>query len=333
MRRFPALLAIIAAFGICLASGPLEEVERLAASGDADALFRLATVYDNGYDTIGVDSLRSSSLYLQSAQAGNVAAMNQIGYRLLKGEGGMERDIASGLGWLVRAAEAGDPKAASNLGWLLIDGGIVEADEEKGAMWLGKAAEAGLPVAQSLLGDLYRDGRGVTRDSLMADSLYREAFERGLADAGYRLYALNSEKYASLPAQEMVKVGKYYYLRGVPSAGVKLFYLASEKGDADAMALLGDAYTRAQGVPYDYRLSLRYYARGANGGNAAAQFVIAELLDIFPDALDALVAEGDVPPMSDDPSYWYEKAALQGVTDASGASAYLLEESPEGNVW
>lgn len=259
------------------------------------------------------------------AESGNASAMNYLGFRLISGEAGEEKNVEEGLYWLTRAAEEGDVKAASNLGWLYIQGEVLDKDLKKGVEWLAKASEAGLPVAQSLLGDLYRAGEGVAPDSVKADSLYREAFEHGLADAGYKLYDLNSSRYAALPADSLVSEGKYFYFRGAPSEGVKLFYMAADQGNATALALLGDAYTRALGVPYDYLLSLKYYTLAALAGNPSAQFVVGELLDIFPDAFRSLDPVDFPVPPNDDPSYWYDKAAKAGITDAVVASERLFE--------
>lgn len=259
----------------------------------------------------------------ERAERGDTEAMNYLGYLLISGTDSVAQDKGEGLIWLTRAASAGDVKAASNLGWLYIQGDLLDRDMTEGVKWLKKAAEGGLPVAMSLLGDLYRDGRGLPADSAAADSLYRTAFERGLSDAGYKLYALNSDKYASLTPEEKVKTGKYYYLRGAPSDGVKLFYMATDEGNAEALALLGDAYTRAVGVPYDFDLSLKYYFEAARAGNPSAQFVIGELLDMFPDALTNV--EGYAGGEEDDPFYWYGKAAESGITDAAVAYDRLFE--------
>lgn len=255
------------------------------------------------------------------AHSGDTEAMNYLGYLLMSGAEGIEKDAAAGLSWITKAASLGDVKAASNLGWLFIEGSLVEQDYSEGARWLSKASQAGLPVAQSLLGDLYRDGKGVAPDSAKADSLYREAFERGLADAGYKLFALHSGEYAEMTPTELVETGKYYYLRGAPSEGVKLFYMASDAGDADAMALLGDAYTRAMGVPYDYDLSLSYYVKAAKAGNPSAQFILGELLEIFPDTLRKISESEGVP---EDAEYWMKEAASAGVTDAEEAARRLF---------
>lgn len=308
---------------------PLGELIGKAEGGDAEALYTLATLYDRGFDSIPVDSTRSTALYRQAAEKGNTAAMNYLGYRLISGEySALGRDVDEGLAWLEKAAMTGDAKAASNIGWMLTDGKYVERDFEKAAFWLDKASEEGLPVAMSQLGDLYREGKGVTQDVQKADSLYRQAFERGLADAGYKLADLRAERYDSIPAEELVNEGRYYYLRSAPSVGVKLFYMAADEGSPEAMALLGDAYTRSLGVPYDYDLSLLYYAKAALAGNPSAQFVIGELLEIFPDALEALAGAELESPLSDDPLYWFEKASLQGVENAEDASEMLLREKP-----
>lgn len=261
----------------------------------------------------------------ERAESGDTEAMNYLGYLLLNGTEERQRDVAEGLIWLARAAGAGDVKAASNLGWLYLQGDLVERDYTMAAKWLNKAAEAGLPVAQSMLGDLYRDGQGLPADTMAADSLYRRAFESGLRDAGFKLYELHKETYADLSADEKAATGVYYYLRGAPSEGVKLFYLAAEEGNPRALALLGDAYTRAVGVPYDYNLSLKYYAEGARAGNPSAQFILGELLEIFPDALKGL-PDSELNALPPDPQYWFEKAACNGITDADLAEKALLAE-------
>lgn len=260
--------------------------------------------------------------FRQRAQDGDPEAMNYLGYLLLSGAEGVERDAAEGLSWLVKAASAGSVKAASNLGWLFLEGDLVEKDEVEGARWIARAADAGLPVALSLLGDLYLDGRGVAPDTVAADSLYRQAFERGLGDAGYKLFALNKNRYEEMTPGEQVEAGKYFYLRGAPSEGVKLFYMAADAGSPDGLALLGDAYSRAVGVPYDYDLSMKYFVEAALAGNPSAQFVIGELLEIFPDALREFDGQEGV---SDDPRFWFDKAAEGGVGDAETASSLLLQ--------
>ena len=110
----------------------------------------------------------------------------------------------------------------------------------------------------------------------------------------------------------------------------------ADADDAEAQALMGDAYSRAQGVGYDYEKSLLYFLKAALGGNHPAQFVIGELLDIFPDVLSEPQATELLRQYGEDindcqsSSFWYGKAAMGGVTNAESASRLLLDNiSPE----
>lgn len=318
---FAALTLGAAAFG-----DTLGRMRQEADAGNPRAQFALASLYESGFDTVAPDTLEAARLYRLSAEGGFAPAMNLVAFQLLTGQGGFTKDTEEGLRWLTKAADAGDPKAAFNIGSMLLEGNILEKDETKALEWIEKSAAQGLPVALSTLGDLYRYGRGVEADREMADSLYREAFDRGLPDAGFKLYDLNAHLYEEMTDSALLAEGKYFYMRYAPSEGVKLFYLAAERGNADALALLGDAYSRAVGVPYDYNLSNSYYIRAALKGNPSAQFVVGEMLEIFPDALKAFIREdGDTEEIPDDPAYWYGLAAEAGVTDADIAARRLLE--------
>lgn len=294
----------------------LKELQERADAGDGISLFRLAMLHEEGYDTIAVDSLRAEELYRKSAEAGYVPAMNQLGFMLMH----RKDSRAEGLRWLEKGAMGGDAKACSNLGWLLMRGDYVERDYGKAAFWLEKGVSRGLPVAMSLLGDMCSQGLGMPADTLRADSLYSGAFEAGLRDAGYRLAELRRVREASYSGEEALRQGLYFYLRGVPSVGIRLFRNAAQKDVAQAMALLGDAYARGMGVEYDHALSGEWFARAAAAGDPSAAFYLAELFEMFPDALDDVT---ELP--SRDPSYWYSVAEASGVCDSATAARRLME--------
>ena len=308
MRKGVWSVILLATFCImsAIASSPrreetreaLRKLRERAEAGDAKALYDLAYLYDTGYDTIPVDSALSSALYRASAEKGYAPARNYLGFRYYNGEGGLRRDIDSALFWIERAAESGDAKGAANLGWLLAEGKDVVRDYAHARYWLAKAAEAGLPSGQSQLADLYRQGLGGAADTVMAAKLYTEAIDGGFPEAASQALA--------------------------------------DADDAEAQALMGDAYSRAQGVGYDYEKSLLYFLKAALGGNHPAQFVIGELLDIFPDVLSEPQATELLRQYGEDindcqsSSFWYGKAAMGGVTNAESASRLLLDNiSPE----
>lgn len=299
-----------------------------ACTGDPKAMFSVASVYEKGYGSILPDSLKALEFLRLSADADYPPALNLLGFRYYNGEG-VEKDPRKAIDLIQRAADLGDPKAFNNLGWLLAEGSGVERDYKKAAYWLGRAADANLPVAMSQLADLYRQGLGVQTDSLRAVELYSGAIALGLADAEKKLLAMKYDDYRRLDPADAVELGRYYYSHRAPSVAVTLFEIAAEKGEPAALALLGDAYGRAIGVAYDYDKSLRYYFRAARLGNPSAQFVLGELLQILPDALDSL-GDGLEPTEEErDPFYWLELAELQGVGDAHTATRRLIDPAPK----
>ena len=405
--RTSIIILCLAAAG-ALAATPervaVRHVADLAAKGDPKGLYDLAVLHDMGYDSIPVDSARSTALYRLSAEAGYAPAQNYLGFRYFNGEG-VRQDVDSALYWLAKAAGQSDAKAANNLGYLLANSDRVTRDYPQAMKWLGKAADAGVATAESLLADLYRQGLGTHPDTVKAEALYGKAILHGLRDAELKLLAMKGHTWERLPADSLLLLGQYHYTHGAPIIGVTLFEnaasplspktaqtssptttqtpssdtaqtssptsaqissqgtvqtssegrenanteAANEVTKAKALALLGDAYSRGIGVPYDHDRSVEYYLRGALLGDPSAQFVIAELIDIFPDALADLYStptesskpctpteqsnpsdqtiSSELPrltPEQQTADYWYEQAARQGITDAETATLRLL---------
>ena len=250
----------------------LRQLVDRADAGDAKALFDLARLHDTGYDSISIDTLRSTGLYLRSAKKGYAPAMNFIGFRYYNGEG-VSQNLDSALYWIQKAANQGDVTAAANLGYLLTESTDVDHNEEEALKWLTIASEAGVPEAQ------------------------------------IKLIELQEDHWKELPLDSISSMSLGYYLGRAPIAGVKLLEIASEKGDAHALALLGDAYSKGVGVAYDHQKSIDYFYKAAISGDPSAQFIIAELLEIFPDAI----------PDSEGAEYWKEKAYEAGVTNSDEA--------------
>lgn len=124
----------------------LNKLRAAATRGDADALFQLATKYEDGEGT--QRNLETAlRYYRQSADRGNVHAQTYIGVIYDKGRG-VQQDDSEALRWYKKAAQNGDPQAQFNLGVFLIDGRGTNADESEGWKWIRKAAEGGHPDAK-----------------------------------------------------------------------------------------------------------------------------------------------------------------------------------------
>ena len=121
-------------------------------------------------------------------------------------------------------------------------------------------------------------------------------------------------RWQELPGEEALKKGLRYYAGNAPVAGVELIEIAARDSVPQAIALLGDAYSRGVGVEYNPRLALEYFHAAALAGYAPAQLLIADLLDFYPDVFE------------EDAEYWREKAEEAGITDAEKAYEMMLGE-------
>lgn len=283
-----------------------------ADSGDPRSLYELARLHDTGFDSIEKDTARSNALYILAAEKGYSAARNIVGFRYYNGEG-LTQDVDSALYWIRLAAEEGDATAASNLGYLLSQSDKIPHDYTEAAKWLTKAAELKVPSALSQLGDLKRYGKGGVPDTIGAVSLYEEAAIQGDPDAQLKLLSMMGYKWKALEPDSALKLGLRYYIGNAPLAGVDLIEQAAVQKNPKALALLGDAYSKGLGVNYDYQKSIEYFYQAAIAGDPSAQFIIAELLEIFPDAVE-----------ESDASFWYSKAAEAGITDSKTAYDFLF---------
>lgn len=337
------------------------QFEQRAENGDAEAQYRLATILETGWDSVPADSARALGLMQRSARNGFPPAMNYLGYLYGKGYKVGNRELVpvdrdSSVMWLRRSADAGDPRAVSNLAYLLLNDTASACSTEarpygqtyNGAdtplksrayndslafVYLQKGATAQIPTAFSMLGDMYRDGRWVKRDTLKAAANYEAALERGLGDAEARLIALMGHRWQRLPQDSAFHLGLRYYAGYAPGAGVLLLERAAEIPDtigigARAMALLGDAYSRGVGVKYNHDKSLEYFARAALAGNPSAMFVLAETLEVFPDALQDFPAafpdrEAVIDRLSD-PARLRAEAARSGIRTSTDAHRALF---------
>ena len=255
----------------------LRELAGKAEAGDPKSLYDLAKLHDTGYDSIPKDSVRSTAMYLKSAEKGYAPAMNFIGFRYYNGEI-VNKDLDSAVYWIRRAAEDGDITAAANLGYLLLDSPEIEHDTVEASKWLMVAAEEGVVGPQ------------------------------------HRLIEINKVEWDELPADSALNLGLKYYLGKAPVLGFNFIKIATKGAIPRAYALLGDAYSRGIGVPYDHQKSVDNFFKAAMMGDPSAQFIIAELLDFFPDADQS----------SQGAAYWHEKAESQGISDSESAYSRLF---------
>jgi TPR repeat protein len=118
---------------------------KAAENNHSEAQYFVAQSYCDGYyGTEGkVDNKKGFEWLYKSAIAGSSGAQNDLGYKLLHGEG-VEVDVNEAKYWFEKSANQGDPNAQLNLGSMF--SGVYEgfsADKDKAIAWYRKAADQG----------------------------------------------------------------------------------------------------------------------------------------------------------------------------------------------
>ncbi len=121
----------------------LDQHERAARAGSADAMFELYVYYAKGIGT-AVDNARAVDWCRQAAEAGSSRAMANLGGFYATGNG-VEQDGAQAIAWYTKAADAGSGRAAATLGVMYALGDSVEADDEKAKQFFRQAGALGFP--------------------------------------------------------------------------------------------------------------------------------------------------------------------------------------------
>lgn len=301
-----------------------QRIEALEKDSSPEALYHLSILYENGYDSIARDSLRALSLLKTSAERGYAPAQNYLGFRLYTTR------PDSALYWLERAAEGGDPKAMSNLAYLILSGQraadsiISESAYARAVSLLSRSADEGVAPAMAALADLYREGKGVEIDTLRAESLYLDAVKGRFQEAEKKLLSMNLDRYASFSPEQALAEGLRAAQAGAFTVAFNLYSRAAQGDIPRAYTLLADSYSSAKGTDYNHEAALSNYILGALAGDPSAQFILAELLEIFPDALSDRLPEGYTDEALS-PSYWYALAAAAGVSSARQAADRLFK--------
>ena len=101
-----------------------------------------ADIYNYGRGNVPQDVAKAFALYKQSAEAGNVTSMGNLGVCYINGRG-TGKDTALGAYWITRAAEEGNATAMYNLGQLYEKGIGVQKSASAARSWYEKAAAAG----------------------------------------------------------------------------------------------------------------------------------------------------------------------------------------------
>jgi TPR repeat protein len=155
---------------------------KVAAAASRRALYQLGRVYAANQqlpEAIGA--------YRKAADKGSTTAMVELGVLLATGSG-VPKDEDQARKLFERAAEAGNPRGATNLAALAESSGA-PADPGRSRALLTRAAETNSPEAQYQLGLMAAEGIGGPKDDVAARALFERAAAQGHAGALERMGA------------------------------------------------------------------------------------------------------------------------------------------------
>ena len=194
-------------------------LQTLAASGDADAQYRLSYLYALGKYVPQNNRLALEWLQ-KSVDQGYAEAQFTFGLVYGGGLWGVKEDSAAAVRWFRLAADQGHAGAQYNLGNLYFFGRSVSQDRSAAAFWYSKSAAQGNVEAQVKIGLVYSSGDGVPQNYALAARYLAKAAEQGNVDG-------------------MTGLAWHYQLGyGVPKDNVQSlmwFILAAAKGDKSAV--------------------------------------------------------------------------------------------------
>ncbi|MCC5786383.1 MAG: SEL1-like repeat protein [Phycisphaerales bacterium] len=260
-------------------------------SGDLWSRSLMAWAYVN---QLGIDETKDRATYaarLARAEAGDLRAMSGVGVMLMYGRGVRENEVEA-VRWFRKAADEGDAEGQAGLGWMYALGVGVLKDETEAAKWFRKAAEQGFAVAQNALGWMYENGHGVHRDEAEAARWYRKSAEQGYSVAQRSLGLMYAYGRGGLPRDQ--------------SEAVRWYRKAAEQGLMVAQSSLGSMYGLGRGVSKDEAVAVRWYLKAALQGDSEAQFRVGSMY------MYAMGVSED----SAEAAKWYRKAAQQGHAEA-----------------
>ena len=151
-----------------------------AIRGDVDAMFFLASLWEDNTKGLEGDAARAAKVYesMSASEEYGARARRALSEMAIAGNG-MPKDLAKARAWLEQDANAGDLESQVSLGANLLYARLGPADEAAGRRWMERAIEGKSTDAMDQFG-LWLHNRGKTdADRLRGAALSRQAAEAG----------------------------------------------------------------------------------------------------------------------------------------------------------
>lgn len=241
-------------------------LEKLANSGNAEAMFRLGVCYywNEGIERDKTNSSKCKDWMLKAAKRGNSDAMYWLGAYLYENGVGVAKNKSKSVEWLGKAVEAKNHSAEITLGITYLAGESVGIDEEKGSSLINKGFRGLINRASDLSREemhvvamWYQHGKDNIEKAIY---WYEKACDLGDPEAMYALGQIFMDGGEGVATDE--------------HKALILFKCASSKYLSNALKNLGDCYMFGKGTRKNYTQALSTYHKAAEEGSVDAMFMI-----------------------------------------------------------
>lgn len=182
------------------------------------------------------------------------------------------------FGAVQKKADGGDKVYQFNLAnWLFQGSNCIAKDKRMGAQYLCRAYDQGVLLAKQQVGTV-KDREALTKEYGCAPTEHQKqyAFETKKLE---EIAKVNLKKAESGDVAAMTKVAVTYQSSdyGLPQDFGKAFYWATraaQKGNVEAMGLLGSLYSRGDGVEKNNAEAFRWSLRAAEKGDLDSQYFV-----------------------------------------------------------
>jgi len=130
------------------------------------------------------DHAGAAVLVRQAANAGNPTATYEMGYLYENGDG-VPKNAAQSAQWYVRGARMGNAASEAAVGQLYENGNQVQENWDTAAQWYMKSAQQGYVMGEFRLGRAYQYGVGIPININAAEQWYSRAAAQGDSQSAF----------------------------------------------------------------------------------------------------------------------------------------------------
>jgi TPR repeat protein len=238
----------------------LPELHRKGEAGDAEAQLLLGLAYLDGR-VVEKNAATSLVWISKAAEQGHPMAQNSLGIAYRDGRG-TQQNHAEALRWMHKAADQNYSQAYCNLGLAYYNGQGVPENPAEAVNWFRKAVEHDNACGQTMLGVAYAQGRGVAKDSKQAIELYRNAAEQGDADGQLEL---------------AISYDMGFGIKRDAAQAARWYGAAADQDNLWAMYNLAVSYHNGEGVPKSKDEAEKWFKKASDSGWAPATYYLGKI--------------------------------------------------------